>query len=123
MINMVMQQSINIKPVINIYYDNRIDENDFISLLNGIEEEGIPYELIPENLTDVISLSYAACCSSKLGVGLGVSKDDIALHYEKLDKSSPLYKINIKSRSNIVRALGSNAARLVKRMPFKDIKE
>lgn len=118
---MIIQQSV--KPVINIYYDSTIAESEFISLLHGVEEEGIPYKLIPENQTDVINLSYGACCSSKLGVGLGVSKDEIALHYEKLDKLSPLYKININSRKDIVRALGSNAARLVKRMPFKNIRE
>nr|WP_312577230.1 glycerol dehydratase reactivase beta/small subunit family protein [Sedimentibacter sp.] len=120
---MIMQQSVSIKPVINIYYDSRISKSDFISLLHGVEEEGIPYELVSENETDAVNLSYAACCSSKLGVGLGVSKDEIALHYEKLDKSSPLYKINISSKKNIVRALGANAARLVKRIPFKDIQE
>jgi hypothetical protein len=118
-----MQQSANNKPVINIYYDSRICESDFISLLHGVEEEGIPYKLFSENQTNVINLSYAACISSKLGVGLGVSKDEIALHYEKLDKSSPLFKISSNSKKNIVRALGSNAARLVKRMPFKEIKE
>lgn len=118
---MAMQQNNSIKPAINIYYDKHISEKDFFALMHGIEEEGIPFELIPENSTNVIDLSYEACCSSKLGVGLGVSKDEIVLHYEKLDKSSPLYRINIKSKNSVVRSLGSNAARLVKRMPFKDI--
>jgi hypothetical protein len=114
-----MQQGITIKPAINIYYNSQVNEDDFKLLLHGIEEEGIPYELKSSDFKDILSLSYDACIGSNLGVGLGISNDEIALHFEKLDKSSPLFRMNIKSNKSIIRSLGSNAARLVKRMPFK----
>lgn len=109
------------KPSINVYFYNKLDESVFKALLNGIEEEGIPYEVKPQEQNDVLSLSYDACINSNLGVGLGVSNSEIALQYEKLDKTSPLFKIEIESKKDIIRSLGSNAARLVKRMPFKEM--
>lgn len=110
-----------IKPSINVYYFNELNEGNFEYLLNGIEEEGIPYELKPSESNDSLKLSYDACIDSRLGVGLGISKSNIVLHYEKLDISSPLFIIEMKGRKELMRALGSNAARLVKRMPFKEI--
>lgn len=109
------------RPSINVYYFNKIDEDDFEVLLNGIEEEGIPYEVKPRESNDVLRLSHEACIDSSLGVGLGISSGNIALQFEKLDISSPLFNIERKSKKDIVRALGSNAARLVKRMPFKEM--
>jgi hypothetical protein len=118
---MILQQDINSKPSIKIYHCKQVNEFSFKALLYGIEEEGIPYELIACENSDAVSLSYEACTSSKLGVGFGISNSEIALHFEKLDKLSPLFKINFKSKISSIRSLGTNGARLVKKMPFKEI--
>lgn len=110
-----------VKPTIKICYSKRVEKSDIDILLNGIEEEGIPFELIEKIDGDVIDLSYEACITSSLGVGIGVSVDKIALHFEKLEKASPLFVINIDSKKDNIRSIGANAARLVKKMPFKKI--
>lgn len=111
------------KPAINIYYSSKIDKNHkkIRVLLNGIEEEGIPYKLISEDETDILTLSYEACNSSILGVGLGINNEEIVLHYNKLHKSQPLFKVKLTSDNSEIRVLGSNGARLVKKMPFKQL--
>ena len=92
------------KPAINIYYSSQIDKNEekIRTLLNGIEEEGIPYRLISEDTADILALSYEACASSILGVGMGVNREEIVLHYNKLHKQQPLFRINIKSDNSVI---------------------
>lgn len=109
-------------PSIKIYFDKKyVSENSFRDLMLGIEEEGIPFEIYGMECNDAISLGYQASLESNLGVGLGVSKDNMVLHYNKLDEDCPIYNISSKSNVEKIRALGSNAARLVIRMPFRGI--
>lgn len=109
----------NDKPSIIINHNRNVNKNDIKPLLYGIEEEGIPYELKESDSDDILSLSYNACISSKLGVGLGISSSEAALHFDKLEESSPLFRIKLNSKNK--RFLGVNAARLVKKMPFKNL--
>lgn len=110
------------KPAIKIFYRQTGPEQPaFRQLLYGIEEEGIPFELAEQEAGDAVELSYRACQESRLGVGLGVSGGSAALHYEKLDREKPLFRIGLDGASTGARALGANAARLVKQMPFKKI--
>lgn len=119
----VVTDEINVRPAIKIYHDKSyINNDDFLEVLLGIEEEGIPYEVYEYEEEDEVLLGYRASIDSIIGVGIGISKEKIVLHYNKLDKDYPLYKISIKSGTNNLRALGSNAARLVIKMPFKEIK-
>lgn len=116
------QTNIGNKPTIKIYYNhNVIAQEAFEQLLYGIEEEGIPYAISGIDEDDIFNLSHEASMDSKLGVGLGISSHEIALHYEKLDRLSPLFKIKLKNKDQTLKDLGANAARLVKRMPFKKI--
>lgn len=119
---MMNMQDINIRPAINIYYDGQMNKRDFEAILHGIEEEGIPYELKPGEPKDILKLSHEASLASKLGVGVGISGNEAVLHFEKLDELSPLFRMSIKDGKAALRALGANAARLVKRMPFKEIR-
>jgi hypothetical protein len=114
----------NNKPSINVYY-NSISDNISRAreVLFGIEEEGIPYEIIKKDDKDAVDLSYIACEQSSLGVGIGIDGKNIAIHYIKLKKDIPLYEMSIESNDFILRALGINAARLVKGVPFKNFEE
>ncbi len=119
-----MKRSPNMeKPTINIYYDdNFVDTSMFLELLWGIEEEGIPYSLHSQNNETSIELGYRGAEESRLDVGIGIGKDKkIILHYTKLEKERPLFTIDISSDKYVLRALGSNAARLVKGIPFKEM--
>jgi len=109
------------KPSILIYYDcDNLTESKFLNILLGIEEEGIPYQLEAVHNSDVLELAHEASVNSRLGVGIGVSKEGIVLQYEKLDKASPLFRIKL-YQLDLYRKIGSNAARLVKKMPFKSL--
>ncbi len=111
----------NSKPAIKVFYDcDHLSETDFISVLLGIEEEGIPYDIQALHCTDVLQLAYEASLESRLGVGVGISKEGVVLQYEKLDKAAPLFRIKL-YQTDLFRKIGANAARLVKKMPFKSL--
>lgn len=110
------------KPEIKVYYNkNSVNKSVVSQVLLGIEEEGLPFSLEEKDQNDGIELAYKAAEVSHLGVGIGIG-DCIVLHYIKLKENAPLFKIPMQSEDeNTLRAIGANAARLVKRMPFKDI--
>ncbi len=111
-------------PAIRVYVAGDAGPRErFVELLHGIEEEGVPYRLEESGIADVKALSYEAAISSNLAVGLGITRDKAALHFEKLPADSPLYVIDREIDKNHLRDLGSNAARLVKRMPLNDIEQ
>ncbi|WP_324823404.1 glycerol dehydratase reactivase beta/small subunit family protein [Sinanaerobacter sp. ZZT-01] len=113
------------RPTIIIHANKALSGKNILNqICYGIEEEGIPYEVIlVEKCSDYIQMAYDACQQSRLGVGIGVSDGSVALHYEKLRKDSPLFNISVNDGMEKVRAIGQNSARLVKRMPFNTFRE
>lgn len=109
------------KPTIHVLYHETHNPNVFQQLLFGMEEEQVPYSCNTGDLDSSAELSYQAAQQSVLGVGLGISaQGNISLHYQKLPKDEPIFTIHMREE-NKLRPLGSNAARLVKGMPFKDL--
>ena len=92
-------------------------------LVFGIEEEGIPCEVSEENFTNAMALAWEASQQSRLSVGLGLDRDTLVLQFSKLKENEPLFQISARSPEWDVRAMGANAARLVKKLPFKLIGE
>lgn len=112
------------KPSIHIYYNKSLNNlSDFKEVFFGIEEEGISYNIQRKDDEDAVKLAYLACDQSSLGVGIGIDNTSIVIHYRKLKKDKPLYKISTSSNHILMRALGANAARLVKRIPFKNLED
>ncbi|AOT72713.1 glycerol dehydratase reactivase beta/small subunit family protein [Geosporobacter ferrireducens] len=111
------------KPSIYVYYSSCIDDlSAFHHLIWGIEEEGLPYRMMPQPENTSLKLSYMAAESSSLSVGLGIGSDGlIILHYGKLPFEMPLFQIPHTSSVSVMRAVGANAARLVKGIPFKSV--
>ncbi len=110
------------KPEIKVYYQkNKVPKDTVVNVLLGIEEEGLPFSL-EEKTGTAKELAYKAAEASHLGVGLGIS-DDIALQYIKLKEDEPLFLIPAGDDELFQRNIGANAARLVKRMPFKDVEK
>ena len=80
------------KPSVKVYYDiSSLSVSDFVNVLLGIEEEGIPYDVQPREGLDLLELAHHASVDSRIGVGIGISKEGIVLQSEKLDKSAPLF--------------------------------
>ena len=109
---------------INIYYNKNLNIDGKIkNILCGIEEEEIPFILIPDDGDDVKVLGDKAAKSSKLGVGIGISQTEITLYHEKLDINKPLFKCKLNNLDFNLRVMGVNGARLIKGNPFIIIEE
>lgn len=88
----------------------------------GIEEEGIPFEVKADPERSAARLAHKAALSSRLSVGIGIGADRvIAVHHSQLDEETPLFTGSGESADLDFTALGVNAARLVKGLPFKNI--
>jgi Dehydratase medium subunit. len=107
-----------VRPSIKIFTGPEADDDVVRQLMLGIEEEGIPFETEKGNGT-ALEMAYDASGASTLGVGVGVSSREIVLHFSKLEKDHPLFRIGSGSDPETVRNIGTNGARLVKGMPFK----
>ena len=104
---------------INIYYKKNLAIDKRIkTILCGIEEEEIPFILIPDDGDDVKVLGDKAAKSSKLGVGIGISSNRVTLYQEKLSIEKPLFECSLNSSDYILRAIGTNGSRLIKGNPF-----
>ena len=91
-------------------------------VIYGIEEEGIPYEITEEEFSDVIKKAYEESFNSSLSFGIALNDEKAAFHFSKLEEEKPLFLVNIKSMDKKdLRAYGSNAARLIKGIPFKEV--
>ncbi|WP_246333915.1 glycerol dehydratase reactivase beta/small subunit family protein [Thermoactinomyces mirandus] len=111
-------------PAIRIFFNQNIEEAKFREILYGIEEETVPFIAEKTDKDSALHLGYQAAQSSRLGVGMGIGNDQLAvLHYERLKEDKPLFQINLNDHPVNLRVLGSNAARLVKGMPFKDFRD
>ena len=109
---------------INIYYNKNLNIDGKIkNILCGIEEEEIPFILMPDLEDDAKVLGDRAAKSSKLGVGIGISQTEVTLYHEKLDINKPLFKCKLNNLDFNLRVMGVNGARLIKGNPFIIIEE
>lgn len=110
------------RPTIKIYISPGHGREETLRQLRyGMEEEAIPFEVITGTEQEAVALAWEASRASRLEVGLGLDHDLLVLHFGKLDRDKPLFKISARSPQTDVRALGANAARLVKKIPFKSL--
>lgn len=106
------------KPVIHFFCTSRLDLLVLKEIQYGMEEEGIPWVLEQRQSGTALDLAWEAAKSSNLEVGIGADEEWIVLHYNKLEQDHPLFRISARSQGE-ARALGANAARLVKKLPLK----
>ena len=107
-----------IKPTVHVRCAEDTPQAVLRQLQYGMEEEGIPWEAAA-GTGDALSLAWEAARSSRLEVGIGLDRQALVLHYSKLEREQPLFRIPANSGMETVRALGANAARLVKKLPLK----
>jgi len=90
----------------------------------GLEEEGVPGQLRTGPEDTAVNLAWEAAAQSPLGTGIGLARDGIALHYYRLQREQPLFFIPASQLDEgESRRLGTNAARLVKGIPFRTREE
>ena len=107
------------KPTVHVLCSPDAPSAAFKELLYGLEEEGIPWEN-DTKAGGALPQAWEAAQASRLGVGVGMDGQSIVLHFNKLDREQPLYRIPARSLG-LARVLGANAARLVKKLPLKPL--
>lgn len=114
---MAGQQEIR-KPTIHFFYHPDSRPELLREIMLGMEEEGVPWEL-EKRMDGALTLAWDAARSSNLEVGIGLDGSNMILHYNKLKPDAPLFQLSARTGAEQARALGSNAARLVKKLPLK----
>lgn len=106
-----------------IGYSSRCSDSIIKEISLGCEEEGVPHELILVE-GDAKAMSEEVSMISKLDVGIGVDeRGNIAIHHKKFPDGFYLFSSNYQRESINLRAIGANSARLVKGIPFKEIRD
>jgi len=111
----------NKKPSVNIGLQKEyLEDKIFSNLCFGLEEEGIPYNFF-EGEEDVFQLAFDAAQQSRLSVGIGLGDgDQVIIQHKKLEADQPFFRKKIDENFQ-AKIMGSNAARLVKGIPIKEI--
>ncbi|GAA2909689.1 glycerol dehydratase reactivase beta/small subunit family protein [Enterococcus pseudoavium] len=104
-----------------IFVTKLVADTSLAPILLGIEEEGIPYEEVVTTKLTLVEAAYELAVNSPLEVGIVMDGRQAVMHYKKLPKNEPLFIIDTADEE--LRKLGTNAARLVKGIPFKALKE
>lgn len=109
------------KPSILLVVNNP-EEEVLRQILAGIEEEGLPRNVVISKDSDYLKETHKFAKLSKLGVCVGVYKNRVILHYNKLKENNPIIDVSVESfEVEKSRNIGNNAARLYKVMPLKNI--
>lgn len=109
-----------IKPTVRIRYSPQSSKEDLLEVQYGLEEEGVPWELTSDT-GSALELAWKAAQESRLEVGIGLDAQHVVLHFAKLDPAEPLFSIPARSGEESLRSIGANAARLVKKVPLKNL--
>lgn len=112
------------KPSVAVALDNSQPENyvyDYVCY--GLEEEGIPFKKVEINEDQLQLLAHKAAAGSRLNVGIAIGENNkVVIHHKKLDVDNPFLSKRIEKKFK-AQILGSNAARLVKGVPIREIPE
>lgn len=115
------------RPTILVSLSREVDERLYGWISVGAEEEGIPCRLASveeadeADEVDVAALAYAAARNSRLGVGVGVASNRVAVHERHMPAGKPVITTEVKEDyvRDLYRSAGANAARLVIGVPLQ----
>lgn len=106
------------RPTIMLAAHAGISAQALTPLLLGLEEQGVPVEQFRSDDPNPLNLAHEASLRSVLGVGIGVSLDYVVVTTDKLPVGRPYLASYFNRSREADRTLGSNAARIVKRLPL-----
>ncbi len=106
------------RPTIRLRAHADITDTQLHEVLCGIEEEGIPVDVSRHAEANPLALAHEASLESRLGIGVGVALDYVVVTTEKLPLERPYLVTTLNTARSNDRAIGANAARIVKRMPL-----
>ena len=112
---------IDTRPTIIVNLGEGLSQAQMSEVLWGIEEEGIPYSVRTFPSADAAVLAHDGAIESRLGIGVGAAGSTIVVTTEKLAPDQPYITRQLNARRELDRSVGANAARLVKRIPLRDM--
>lgn len=104
------------KPTILIY-TNHPDPACLRDVCAGIEEEGVLYQVLPQEEKDVSYLAFRAANDSILGSGVGISQRAVSMQIRGVKNGEDVFRYQ-NPDSRTCRHLGANSARAIKKMSF-----
>ena len=108
------------RPCIHVCLVSGVDPALYRWVEIGAEEEGVPCRQVQISETGPVATAYATAQSSRFDIGVVVTPDRVILHEAHMPPEQPVLTFQIKeSAPHICRLMGSNAARLVIRLPFR----
>ena len=108
------------RPCIHVCLAGGVDPALYRWVEIGAEEEGVPCRQVQISENGLISTAYATARSSRFQIGVVVAPDRVLLHEGHMPAEQPVLTFQIKENAaHICRLMGSNAARLVIRLPFR----
>lgn len=111
-----------IRPAVKIYCEDEELARPFLKkVCDGLEEEGVPFEIEVRQGEDPEHMAVSAARDSRVNIGIFLGKDGICvLTHSKMPANMPVMKIYPElEAADGYRTLGTNAARLAKNMPLK----
>jgi hypothetical protein len=109
------------RPTIIVHLGAGLTEDNMAEVFYGMEEEGVPFQVRSVQSTDPGQMAHDAAIESRLGIGVGAGGSTIVVTTEKLPASSPYITKELNVRRDLDRSVGANAARLVKRIPLREM--
>jgi hypothetical protein len=122
-------------PAIHVVVLPDVDPTAFRWVRIGAEEEGVPCREAPVRFRgdvpgqaesrviggeDPVAAAYAAAQESRLGVGVAAGHGRVTLHEAHMPAERPVWEFPLaEDLGQACRLVGSNAGRLVKRMPLR----
>lgn len=106
------------RPTITLFAQRQIGESALASVLHGAEEEGVPISVTITDNTDTFGIALEAATQSHLDIGIGISGHMAVITTRRLPKERPYLVTGFGVDADADRAIGANAARLVKRSPL-----
>jgi hypothetical protein len=107
------------RPAIHVSLAAGLDSVLFDWVAIGAEEEGVPCRQVPAQHSSPVTIAYDAAISSRFGVGVGIADRTIVVHELHMPPEQPVLIFeDVDSVPGFCRLAGSNAARLIIRMPF-----
>ena len=106
------------RPSIYIYVKNP-SSSVLKEICSGIEEEGVFFEIVQRQETKTEELCFRAATDSMLGSGIGITEMEAGLQIKGLPMGKYIF-FHQNPTSQEARRLGMNAARAVKKQPFKE---
>lgn len=108
------------RPCIHVCLTGGADSRLYRWVEIGAEEEGLPCRQVQISETGPVATAYATAQSSRFDIGVAVTPEQVILHEIHMPPEQPVLTFQTKDNaSHMCRLMGSNAARLVIRLPFR----